>query len=668
MTRKRVNLQIISSHTPPARLCLIRAGVPNVRSCFASLPLDHQSTTSMTIAPAILRRRSQRQATAGTRAFLAEVRRCEPKLRGESGRVLADRADEFRADCFARGFLVSDGERLAQVFALLGEAARRTLGIEFYDCQLLAGAALCRGSIAEMQTGEGNTYVAALPAFVQSLAGRGVHVATSNAYLAERDAQQLRPLFESLNAQVGVIRTDQSPADKRAAYQCDVTYGPGCDFGFDYLRDQLTLRRAGRVAIGDEFLSRLRGTFSSEQGLLQRGLISAVIDEIDNVLIDDAASPLILCEEADRPADDADAHRAACELAGQMSNGTHFNIDRRLSTISLTEAGHDFIWQDSESLPLKCLQRPWTACIEQALRARHFFKRDVQYVVRDGKVVIVDESTGRLFEERTWNDGLHQAVEAREGVQITADKRASARITRQRFYRLYKQLCGMTGTATGNESEFRGVYGLAVTPIPTNRPSQRVLLRDRFFTTLDAKWDAVAAEVRKRHSKGQPVLIGTRSITRSIALAERLEEARVPFQLLNGVQDADEASIIARAGIVGTVTIATNMAGRGTDIQPDADALARGGLHVIGTERHDSSRIDRQLIGRAARQGNPGSAQFFVSAEDELLVRFDEALSESMSRMTAHRGEISSDLSRSVRKVQLRAEKQGLLMRLRVEG
>ena len=609
-----------------------------------------------TIGRAARARQPVARAVTDPQRLIADTRSRAAELAGLTPRELIDRADDLRACLHNSSTFDFDADTLAASFALVSEAAKRALGIEFYDVQLQAGLVLASESIAEMKTGEGKTFAAILPAFLYSLVGRGVHVATANAYLAKRDCEMLKPLYEVLGATVGLVESDATSEQKRAAYSCDVTFAAGAEFGFDYLRDQVTLRQLADRPLGTEFLRLLRGTASETRSTLQRPLAASIVDEIDNVLIDDACSPLLLSMDSDRPAEDAAAHIAARQLADRLCEPEEIVVDRATGSVRLTESGSSRAWENAEQLPLKCLLRPWTVYIEQALRAKHFFRRDVQFVIKNQKVVIVDASTGRLFEERTWRDGLHQAIEAREGVPITAEKSSLARITRQRFSRLYRRLCGLTGTATGSEAEFRDVYRLSVSPIPTHRPCRRQLLPTRFFTTADAKWDAVAIAVRDLHLNGRPVLIGTRSITASERIASTLTEVRLPFRLLNGVQTEDEAEIIAQAGHSGAITIATNMAGRGTDIKPDATALERGGLHVIATEQHDSSRVDRQLIGRAARQGDPGSAQFFVSADDDLLVQHGDWLRTEMLRQPNRSGEISTDLTKPVRRVQAHAE------------
>ncbi len=596
-------------------------------------------------------------------ALVARVRDVERRYFDISDRELKDRVDDLRGEVELTQQLSDDV--ITTAFGLIGLAARRALGIAFYDVQFQAGLALVRGQVAEMQTGEGKTFAAAFPAVVFSLFGRGVHVATSNAYLAERDCLHLKPLYEMLGASAGITLTQTPPDQKRAAYQCDITYGPGCDFGFDYLRDQVTLRQAPESTLGADFLAILRGQSRALTPTLQRGLNAVVVDEIDNVLLDDACSPLLISNFSDKPAPDAAAHVAAKKLVDELVAGQDFSTDRLTGAIRLTEIGLTRIWDNADELPLRVVVRPWQSYVEQALRAKYLFRLDVNYIVRDGKVVIVDESTGRIFEERSWRDGLHQAVEAREGLAINAEKESLATVTRQRFYRHYETLCGMTGTATGSEDEFRQIYQLGVTRIPTHRPSRRTILPPRYFATAEAKWQAIAHEVERLHARGQPVLIGTRSIIKSEQLAELLTSRGISFQLLNGKQDEDEAELVAQAGRAGAVMIATNMAGRGTDIKPDDDALSRGGLHVIVSEHHDAQRIDRQLVGRAARQGDVGSAQCFVSADDDWLVKYGDWLRRVMQRAAPQTGstELRDDFSSSVRKVQAEAEQQKYLER-----
>jgi preprotein translocase subunit SecA len=605
-------------------------------------------------------KKSQPQLRPADRTFVEQVRTLEQVVAGLPDSALRARADVLRDRCIGRDRIANE-ESLVQAFALVSESIRRSLGVTPFDVQILAGAALVRGEVAEMQTGEGKTITAAFPVFTMSLFERGVHMVTSNSYLSQRDRDELAPVYERLGASVGLISSDRTIDEKRTAYACDITYGPGYEFGFDYLRDQIAIREQPVTRLGDDFLSVLRGKTKSRRRTMQRNLKFAVIDEVDNVLIDDGNSPLLLCGPSAGDAPDADLHLAARDLAARMVENTDFVM--RAGQIQWTDLGHAAIWEDRDQLPLKQLVRPWLSYVEQAVRAQSFYRRDVHYVVREKKVCIVDESTGRIFAERSWRDGLHQAIEAAESVPITAENQPLARITRQRFYRQYANLAGMTGTAQGSEREFSLFYGLPVSVIPTRLPSQRSIQPTRFFADADSKWIAVAKETYKRHQVGQPVLMGTRSIARSELISNHLEQLGIPHQLLNGIQDADEAQIVANAGQVGMVTIATNMAGRGTDIKPDKAAFDRGGLHVIATEFHDDSRIDRQLLGRSARQGNPGSAQMFVSADDELFVRHSSSIRSVMSRASTQNGEITADLTRPVRKVQQQVERQQFLQR-----
>lgn len=602
-----------------------------------------------------LQRGSAARTASADGALITSIRKHSGQLKSEHDRILRARADDLRG---VRQFACDrlEGEFLIECFALVVEAARRSLGITLFDVQLIGGLQLARGRVAEMQTGEGKTYTALLPAFAWSRAGRGLHVATSSAWLAERDCDELKPVYEILGTSVGLVKSNDDSQGKQSAYQSDVTYAPGYELGFDYLRDRVALRPDPAAPLGTDFLRILRSSPGIDERL-QRTLAGAVIDEVDNVLIDEACSPLLLAEN-DQPAEDTAAHHAACRLADDLAPGEHCQIHAAANVVQLTSPGQTLIWRNRETLPLKSLLRPWETYVVQALRAKHLIFRDVHYVVKDEKVVIVDESTGRLFEERNWRDGLHQAVEARAGVTVTSEKRPLARISRQGFFRRYNRLCGMTGTAVDSTYEFREFYHLPVAQIPTNRPCQRKVESPRFYHSTEARWEAVAREAQNINDSGQPLLIGTRSIAASEQIAERLEACGVDFQMLNGRQDKDEAEVVAAAGQSGMVTIATNMAGRGTDIKPDDDALQRGGLCVISTEPHESRRVDRQLIGRAARQGQPGRVMSFVSADDALITQHGDWLSQSMRRMaTDESGEIHSDLARPLRRIQARAER-----------
>ena len=584
------------------------------------------------------------------RTLVASLATCtQPELHAEAANLRSEFA--VKADHTAPELLVAG-------VALAFEALRRALDVELYDVQLSAVLHLVQGRIAQMQTGEGKTFVAVATAVYLAIPGRGVHVMTPNAYLAERDCEVAAPVLQQLNMTVGLTPEQGETAVKRAAYDCDVTYGTGHEFGFDYLRDQLTLRREATATLGMRLLHDLHVVGLGQRSTMQRGLIHAVVDEADSVLIDDAASPLVLSMSADGQASDLQAHLAALEVAGIMEADLHYRHDVSTGNMSLSPAGMERCYKEDIAVPASVLLRPWTSYVEQALRAKYIFRRNVHYIVADDEVRIVDESTGRIFEDRSWQDGLHQAIEAKEGLPVTPEKESMAQITRQRFFRLYQNLCGMTGTAVGCEAEFLHVYRSRIAEIPLRLPSAREILPTRFFATQEAKHVAIADAVSCVHVSGQPVLIGTQSISESELLAELFQRRQLPYQLLNGLQSAEEADVIAEAGQRGAITIATNLAGRGTDISVPADLLQQGGLHVIVAECQLSSRMDRQLIGRGARQGNPGTAQIFVSSEDALIQRFGDWLGTAMRRDADEHGEARADYSTALRRLQTAAEKQ----------
>jgi preprotein translocase subunit SecA len=522
----------------------------------------------------------------------------------------------------------------AEAIALIAEAVRRVHGLTPYDVQFIAGLTLAEGRLAEMATGEGKTLVALLPAFCFALHGHGAHVATVNAYLAERDFEFARPAFELLGMTIGLLKERAAPAEKRAAYACDVTYGIGTEFGFDYLRDQLLLRAAQASGRGTRFHEVLLGRAAPMPALVQRGHAFAVVDEADSVLIDEARSPLIMATGAKEPSKTPQLYQLADRIAKGLASGEHYARTPETARLELTPAGERRALDLLTDEVLPHLRRRWSSYIEAALHARQQVRRDVQYVVRDGEVVIVDEFTGRLCPDRTWREGIHQAVEAAAGTGITEENASEATISRPAYFQLYRTICGMSGTASEAAAELRSCYRLRTSVIPLHRPSRREVQPDRIFATRAAKLAAVAKEVAARRAQGQPVLIGTRTIENSEALAEVLIPLGFPFRMLNAKQDAEEAFIIEQAGEPGIVTIATNMAGRGAHIPVPEESRRAGGLHVIGLERHESSRIDRQLIGRAARQGQPGSAQFFLSLEDDLLMRHAAALVTRLARTT----------------------------------
>lgn len=593
------------------------------------------------------------------------IRMTRDLARGLAGCRPAELVSEVEnvRQALSRGLSFSAPEILVAGIALGAEALRRSHGVQLYDVQLLAVLQLVAGKIAQMQTGEGKTFAAIVTSAHFALCGRGVHVMTPNSYLAERDCEEARSVLQQLGMTVGQTVEQGEPASKRTAYDCDVTYGTGHEFGFDYLRDQLQLRQEADTVLGTRLLHDLRSDKPPARITMQRGLVFAIVDEADSVMIDDAASPLVLSMGATGTASDAAAHVAARELSRTMQPGEHFEMDASAGRISLTAAGRSRCYAEQVQVPTQVLLRPWTAYVEQALRAMHLFRRDTHYIVTDSEVRIVDQTTGRIFDDRSWQEGLHQAIEAQEGVPITPEKESLAQITRQRFFRLYQNLCGMTGTATGCEAEFNHVYRCEVADIPLHRRCVRQLLPSRFFVSRQDKLNAIAEDVTRRHATGQPLLIGTQSIADSEAVAQRLQEGGLRFELLNGLQTAEEAEIVSRAGQLSSITIATNLAGRGTDIVISEDVRELGGLHVIVAECQLSGRMDRQLIGRCARQGQPGAAQIFVSAEDALIVRFGQWLGEAIRREAGLSAEADADFSKPLARLQKTAEKQLFLSR-----
>jgi preprotein translocase subunit SecA len=620
---------------------------------------------------------------------VASVNALEPATQALDEAALRNKTDELRKR-LADGAGIDDV--LPEAFAVCREAARRALGMRHFDVQLIGGMVLHQGKIAEMATGEGKTLVATLPAYLNALGGKGVHIVTVNDYLAKRDAQWMGPLFHALGLSVGVIQHEASfrfdpsyatpdirlsalrPIDRRAAYHCDITYGTNNEFGFDYLRDNMR--------------------FSLDE-LVQRHLHYAIVDEVDSILIDEARTPLIISGPAEESTElyykidriIPKLKRAATIVEGKLSEIEEqregdFIVDEKSKAVSLTEQG---IAACERLLNVDNLYDPQHITIlhhvQQGLRAHALYRRDVDYVVKDGEVIIVDEFTGRMMPGRRWSDGLHQAVEAKEGVRIERENQTLATITFQNYFRMYEKLAGMTGTAETEAEEFGKIYKLDVTVIPTNRPLLRVNAPDVVYKTEREKFDAVAKDIIARHEKGQPVLVGTVSIEKSEAVSKLLKKRGVRHEVLNAKYHEREAEIVAQAGRAGAVTIATNMAGRGTDIllggNPDflskeilrkrgldpatasaedrGSALAEarqitgpehqrvvevGGLHIVGTERHESRRVDNQLRGRSGRQGDPGSSHFYLSLEDDLLRIFgSQRIQRIMERLGMEEGE-----------------------------
>ncbi len=541
------------------------------------------------------------------------------QLEGRAGADLASRLDTLRTQYRRHQPPREDARRAG--LALVTEIARRTLGLTAHLEQIMGAVALGEGFLAEMATGEGKTLTVALAAALAGWSGQPCHVVTANDYLAERDADWLRPFFQACGLTVGCVIGSMAEAERRESHATDVTYTTSKELLADFLRDRLRLgklqdaaRRHLRFLHTPERLARM--------GLVLRGIHTAFVDEADNILIDEAVTPLIISrQEPNEPL--LEASRFAWRIAGELDKGADYQVSETFQEVELTMQGWARLEAEGGDLPATFRSPSWRAdLVQQALKAREFFHLDRQYVVSDGKICIVDESTGRLMPQRSWRGGLQQAVEAKEGLEITNPAETLARMSFQRFFRLFRRLSGLTGTAREAAGEFWFVYGLPVVRIPTHRPIIRRHLPDRFFATEPQKWRAVTEEVLRIHATGQPVLVGTRSVESSERLGAALQAAGVDCCILNATRNEEEADVIAQAGEYGRVTVATNMAGRGTDIRLSAEARASGGLHVIATERHSSQRIDRQLFGRSGRQGDPGAAQAFVSAEDDLLVRF----------------------------------------------
>ncbi len=550
--------------------------------------------------------------------------------------------------------------------ALAGEATRRTVGYDLFDTQRLAGLVLGQGMIAQMQTGEGKTLSGAAPILFAALQGRGVHVMMPNQYLAERDAQALRPAFRVLGVTAGLLREDDDDAARQRAYRCDITYGAGYEFGFDYLRDQLAQINASRQ-LGAEFTTTLRGKQSVITGR-QRGLAWAVIDEADSILLDEATVPMLLSGPPSQQISDQRPYQIAQQCAETLRLNTDFELNSTSSRLKLTPVGLARIATALAPLGPVRLERPWNDYVEKALTANYIFQRDTHYVVLKDMIVLVDESTGRLHADRTWRDGLHQAIEMKERLALSGANVTQGQISRQRFLRQYGSICGMTGTATGSETELWEAYRLRTVCIPTRLPPKRLALADRYFTDRDSKWRAAVSAIAEVQATGRPVLVGSRTIQASEGIAQLLSGQGINCQVLNGKQSADEAALVAQAGQAGMVTVATNMAGRGTDIRLGNGVTERGGLHMIGLERNTSPRADAQLAGRVARQGDPGSYQFFVAADDSLLTKFALRASRDMVRMPHREGEIAQDFSGAVARAQRAAELESELQRKKLRA
>ncbi|MBT5059686.1 MAG: hypothetical protein HOM68_24280 [Gemmatimonadetes bacterium] len=512
-------------------------------------------------------------------------------------------------------------EQLPSAMAAIREVADRRLGLRSHLVQLAGALALYRGTVVEMATGEGKTLTAGLIAVVWGWIGRPCHIVTVNDYLADRDAGWLEPLFKFCGVSVGRVTGEMDPQARREEYRSDVTYTTSKEILADFLRDRLrldTLQNANRRQI-QALSGRLQ---DMERGLVMRGIHTAVVDEVDSILIDEAVTPLIISRETPNEPF-IEACREAQKVAATLRPGVDYRVDQQYKDIDLLRGQEDELVQKTGNMPRLFRGRSQhRELVQQALKAREFFHRDTQYVIQDGKVVIVDEFSGRLMPQRTWSAGLHQSVEAKEDITVTAPSETLARLSFQRFFRFFHRLAGMTGTAKEASGELWHIYGLPVVSIPPNRPCQRKIYPRRIFAEQEPKWQAIVQEVAERHAMGQPVLVGTRSVRASEELSARLHKLGLSFRVLNAIRHREEAGIIAQAGERGSITVATNMAGRGTDIRLGTGVPRLGGLHVIATECHEATRIDRQLFGRCARQGDPGSARSFVSLEDELLCRY----------------------------------------------
>ena len=567
------------------------------------------------------------------RPLVAKINALEPEMQALA-EELPQRLAVYREQ-------VQNGEKdldavLPEVFALVREASTRVLGMRHYDVQLLGAMALHNGKIAEMKTGEGKTLVATLAVILNSLEGKGVHVVTVNDYLAKRDAEWMGRLYNFLGLSVGVIVAGLSDEQRKEAYGADITYGTNNEFGFDYLRDNMK--------------------FYAEQ-LVQRGHHYAIVDEVDSILIDEARTPLIISGASD---ESTDLYQKVDEVVRTLEKEKHYTVDEKGKTASLTDEGVLYV---EEQLGIENLYDTANITAQhhvlQSLKAHTVFRRDVDYIVKDDQVVIVDEFTGRLMAGRRFSDGLHQALEAKEHVTVAAENQTLASITFQNYFRMYDKLSGMTGTADTEAVEFAQIYGLEVSTIPPNRPMVRKDMPDLIYRTRREKMQAIIQAIKELHATGQPVLVGTISIETSELISQLLKREGVPHSVLNAKHHAQEAEIVAQAGQAGKVTIATNMAGRGTDIKLGEGVVELGGLHILGTERHESRRIDNQLRGRSGRQGDPGSSRFYLSLEDDLMRLFgSDRLSGLMQKLGMQEGEpIENNMvSRAIENAQKRVE------------
>ncbi|MEE3381636.1 MAG: preprotein translocase subunit SecA [Succiniclasticum sp.] len=578
------------------------------------------------------------------RPIVEKINSLEQEMQKLSSANLQAKTQEFKLR-LQKGETLDD--ILPEAFAVVREASRRVTGMRHFDVQLIGGMVLHRGKIAEMRTGEGKTLVATLPVYLNALTGKGVHVVTVNDYLARRDSEDMGRIYRFLGLSVGLIVHDMEYPDRKAAYQADITYGTNNEFGFDYLRDNMVV---------------------DKDQMVQRELNYCIVDEVDSILIDEARTPLIISGPGEKP---TELYNVIAHVVSNMKEGEDYTVDEKQKQVAPTEAG---IAKAEKMLGVKNLYDvehgvDFSHHIMCAIRAKALMKRDRDYVVKDGEIIIVDEFTGRLMYGRRFSEGLHQAIEAKEGVKVQRESQTLATITFQNYFRMYHKLAGMTGTAKTEEQEFQKIYGLDVVVVPTNKPMIRIDYPDVIYKTRRAKYKAVVKEIVELHKTGRPVLVGTTSITQSEELSALLKKAGIPHNVLNAKYHEKEAAIVAQAGQMGQVTIATNMAGRGTDIVLGEGVPELGGLHIIGTERHESRRIDNQLRGRCARQGDPGSARFYLSLEDDLMRIFG---SDNIKSMMDKLGMEEDDpienkmVTRSIENAQKRVEERNFNIRKQV--
>ncbi|MDT7717289.1 MAG: preprotein translocase subunit SecA [Pseudonocardiales bacterium] len=640
-----------------------------------------------TVVLSRLLRAGEHKTVRRLRAIADHINGLEGDVASRSDADLRAKTDEFRR---RHGNGESLDDLLPEVFAVVREAAKRTLGQRHFDVQLMGGAAMHLGNIAEMRTGEGKTLTCVLPAYLNAIAGKGVHVVTTNDYLAKRDSEWMGRIHRFLGMEVGVILSQLSPDERRTAYNADITYGTNNEFGFDYLRDNMAWSLADCV---------------------QRGHNYAIVDEVDSILIDEARTPLIISGPADQS---SRWYGEFARLAPMLKRDVHYEVDERKRTVGVSEEGVAFV-EDQLGIEnlYEAANTPLVGYLNNALKVKELFTKDKDYIVRDGEVLIVDEFTGRVLHGRRYNEGMHQAIEAKEKVEIKAENQTLATITLQNYFRLYDKLAGMTGTAQTEAAELLQIYKLGVVSIPTNMPMIRTDHGDLVYKTEEAKFAAVVEDIAQRHIKGQPVLVGTASVERSEYLSKALVAAGIPHSVLNAKQHDKEALIVAEAGRKGAVTVSTNMAGRGTDImlggnptfladvalrshgldpvetpqeyeaawettvndaraEVEAEAkevVAAGGLYVLGTERHESRRIDNQLRGRSGRQGDPGESRFYLSLRDELMVRFNGPLVESIMTRLRLEDDVPIEakmVSRAIQSAQTQVEQQNFEIRKNV--